>query len=899
MDPDFLQTLFNADEATLHTLISDQLVTEGTLEELKDLSAQFYFADPAKALQIATTASRLGGLLSIDATALGYWTLANAWLFNDRYHQAVRLFEQARAIYLAQGRWLDAARMGVGHVWSLAYTGQFDQALALATEIKPVLEQSATEDRADRSRLGGLYNNVGIIYDLMGHYEESLDAYDQKLKIALATGNALDVARTQLNRGCTLTYLNAFDEARTAFQQAQPALAQQQAHADLARLAFNQGTLYARWGKFPAAENAFIEAGAELAALEGVEQFQAVIRLYRGLARFAHPSVPIAQILEELNAARLLLSTHGPLFEEGLAWLGLGQCHLALKAFDFAQLDFEQVLALARAGAGRPLNYEALAGLAVLNESRGNATGAVEFYEQALSEIESIRGELRINTLRASFLADKLTIYQNLVIFYAKLAQPADSFATVERAKSRLLAEHLAGRLSGDVAALAQSADQLVRPLAHNLADTLKQLENSYRQIELAELMSPNELGLSTPDPTTALEVSQLEKSVVNLVRQIERLKPMFGALSTGYTIPLKDIQLHLQNKLLLQYQVVRDQIWVFAVNDTGLTIYQDIARVTEIETAWQRLLAAIDRILGLAARYGTVRLKLYWPALLADADTHLRDLYDLLIRPVASHLHQSSTVIISPDGPLHYIPFQALSDGKTYLIEQQTISYTPSATILDLCARYPAAGRGVLAVGWSGNRLQQINAEIQSVRELFPDATCLSEAEATTDQLLSKAPACQIIHLAAHAHFRTDSPLLSSLSFADRRLTLAEVSRLQLSADLVTLSGCETGRGRLQGADLISLASGFLGAGAKSLLVSLWQVDDSMTAGLMKDIYGALRAGIGKATALRSAQLKLLQQGRDHPAEYGFYCHPAYWASFVLIGESGEISWPDKGQAL
>jgi CHAT domain-containing protein len=127
---------------------------------------------------------------------------------------------------------------------------------------------------------------------------------------------------------------------------------------------------------------------------------------------------------------------------------------------------------------------------------------------------------------------------------------------------------------------------------------------------------------------------------------------------------------------------------------------------------------------------------------------------------------------------------------------------------------------------------------------------------------------------------------MLSSLSLADRRLTLAEVARLRLGADLVALSGCETGRGRLYGADLISLAGGFLGAGARSLLVSLWRVDDATTARLMSGFYRALRRGEGRAAALRTAQLGLLALGRERPIEYDAYRHPAYWAPFVLVGE-------------
>jgi len=98
-------------------------------------------------------------------------------------------------------------------------------------------------------------------------------------------------------------------------------------------------------------------------------------------------------------------------------------------------------------------------------------------------------------------------------------------------------------------------------------------------------------------------------------------------------------------------------------------------------------------------------------------------------------------------------------------------------------------------------------------------------------------------------------------------------------------LSGCETGHGQLRGADLISLATGFLGAGARSLLVSLWRVEDEATAQLMAHFYQALFAGQNRAQALRTAQLALLQRGRAATNRDQLFTHPAYWAPFMLIG--------------
>lgn len=126
---------------------------------------------------------------------------------------------------------------------------------------------------------------------------------------------------------------------------------------------------------------------------------------------------------------------------------------------------------------------------------------------------------------------------------------------------------------------------------------------------------------------------------------------------------------------------------------------------------------------------------------------------------------------------------------------------------------------------------------------------------------------------------------MLSSIALSDRRLTLAEISRLHLRADLATLSGCETAAGQLTGTDVLSLATGFLGAGVRSLLVSMWRVEDSTTARLMDSFYGAVQGGHSYAEALCTAQRALLTLGRQSEDEQKAFQHPAFWAPFVLHG--------------
>jgi len=154
-------------------------------------------------------------------------------------------------------------------------------------------------------------------------------------------------------------------------------------------------------------------------------------------------------------------------------------------------------------------------------------------------------------------------------------------------------------------------------------------------------------------------------------------------------------------------------------------------------------------------------------------------------------------------------------------------------------------------------------------------------EEEAQHQRFEAEAGERQLIHLATHAQFRQDDPLFSALLLADGELTAQDLFNLELKASLVTFSACETGLGKLGGGDeLLGLSRACLYAGASSLVLSLWRVEDQSVAELMQLFYTRLLAGRRKGAALRLAQVTLLQSES--------YRHPFFWAPFTLIGHAG-----------
>jgi CHAT domain-containing protein len=256
--------------------------------------------------------------------------------------------------------------------------------------------------------------------------------------------------------------------------------------------------------------------------------------------------------------------------------------------------------------------------------------------------------------------------------------------------------------------------------------------------------------------------------------------------------------------------------------------------------------------------------------------------LYQIIMTPLGDYLAETDTVssqlTIIPHGFLHQVPFHALFDGQDYLIDRWEIAYAPSANVYLHCQQRPSTPQHkALIVGVSDPSIPAVAAEVNAVVNHLPQAQFLIDEEATTSSFHTHAADCDLLHLACHGLFRADNPLFSALKLSDGWLTATEAMQLHLPDALVTLSACESGRSQIAGGDeLLGLLRAFLGAGAATVVVSLWLVQDDTTARLMANWYEQLQGqGLSPAAALRAAQLALKA---DYP-------HPYYWAPFIAVG--------------
>jgi CHAT domain-containing protein len=308
-------------------------------------------------------------------------------------------------------------------------------------------------------------------------------------------------------------------------------------------------------------------------------------------------------------------------------------------------------------------------------------------------------------------------------------------------------------------------------------------------------------------------------------------------------------------------------------------------------------------------------------------------------MRPLRPLAGDASRLLVSPDGDLNLVPFEALVDEHgRYLIERYATSYfTSGRDLLRMQVPRAKAGPPVIvanplfgeppltqsnrqdrkttrtqATRRSATAAEDLSSmyfaplaataeEARAIKALFPEAMLLSGAQATK-AALQRVEAPRILHIASHGFFLKDAapdvaqawaenPLVrSGLALAganlkgaaqgDGVLTALEASSLNLwGTRLVTLSACDTGIGEVRnGEGVYGLRRALVLAGTETLVMSLWPVSDSIARETMVAYYSGLRAGLGRGDALRQAKLAMLSRSSRQ--------HPFYWASFIQSGQ-------------
>ena len=587
-----------------------------------------------------------------------------------------------------------------------------------------------------------------------------------------------------------------------------------------------------------------------------------------GLARVEYLSGSFAESSQQASLALQFAQSSGAPAQQAEAWFAMGEAARGGLDPDAALAAYGQALSLAGGDGDPDLLWQVHYGRGKALERLGHADRAIVELQAAVHIIEGVRGRLREERFRAGWLEDKYQVYVDLIRMQLTLGRVDEAFATAERQRARSFLTQLDRGF----------------PTTQNPQHAERQEALRQRVLLLQDSLDA-ERDKSAPE-RRQLAIAAFSRELVQAERDYQALLDDMGSAWSGLqTIAVPDlpaVQKRLAaNEALIEYVVGEHELIMFLVRADRLTAHtSDLSRT--------QLTAAVDLVREMISRPGAD----FWnlPAARLSA---------ALIEPLlgSGQLENVAHLDIVPHDILNYLPFALLPTdgaGSRLLMEDYSLSYLPAAAALEGAAPRSTQGTTLLAMAPAKARLRYAPEEAERVAELFgAGAKLLSGIEATESAFKEQAGDYQVLHLATHGSFNRRNPLLSGLELeADGRndglLEVHEILGIALQTELVTLSACQTGlasgwfRDIPAGDDFVGLTRAFLLAGSRSVLATLWEVDDRSTVSVMEGFYQRFGAGSERdqAEALAAVQRKL-------KSSTDFY-HPFYWAPFVLVGQHG-----------
>ena len=739
----------------------------------------------------------------------------------------------------------------------------------------------------DRHSEGIANNALGQAYEALNEPKLALDHYEQALRLFEAAGAMNGIGPTN----CLVAHVhltgNRLEQALTFYQRC----LNLSHNAGMVRheiIALTQiASVYASQQRFDLALPQHLR----------VQKFYESIGDRRGLAR--------------------ALVGYGDL------WIQAGQKQRALDAY-------QQALDLSEQVGEQNTQLMALYGLAHTNFVNGAPDDALRFIQRSLKLIEALRANVASPEFRTSYFSGERQHYDLAIQILAQLHRlhPEQDFA----AQALVVGELSRARLLLDL--VTQSSANIREGAAKELLDKERELRGLFR----AQAEYRMNLGSNPKDTAEFTEVDgqlvQLKADYQRVEAQLRQQNPYLSSLEQFEPLSLEQIQKELpDDTILLEYALGDEHSYLLAVTHNSIDIHE-LTKRQLIEDSVRKLYESVT------AQQGTDGQSTdEYRAKIAAAENAFpetaRALSQILLGPVADKLGNKRLILVL-EGALQYVPFAALPspaapESTTPLLVTNEIVREPSFSALVAIrkniARHSSSPGKLVAViadpvlNRSDDRVQHdplspatAVAEAQLDQPLTRDAgfTRLAHASEEADTISAAAPKgttmiakgfdanretvmsanvgqFQIVHFATHGVLNSEHPELSAIVLTmvdhngaptDGLMSLHDIYSLDLSAQLTVLSACQTALGKdIRGEGMVGLNHAFMSAGSKSVVSSLWKVDDRATADLMREFYQSmLQEGMSPAAALRSAQRKMMEKNGTSA--------PYYWAGFVIQGE-------------
>ncbi|HKY42306.1 MAG TPA: CHAT domain-containing protein [Pyrinomonadaceae bacterium] len=772
-------------------------------------------------------------------------------------------------------------------------------------------------------------NNIGKIYGDASDPQRALEYYLQALPIYKSLANQVAEGIALNNIGTAYTKLGEPNKALEYLQQALSKIrAEATAKNNESLTLTNIGHAYSRLDNNEQALNYYNQA--RTIQQQTGNKTQEAETLDNIGALYSQQNQP-QKAVEYHQQALALQRAAGNVRREAISLSNLGHVYTLLGQTNEGLDYFNQSLSIFRRIGDLNNAAVALEGLARGEQQRGNLSEARKRIEESLSLIETVRAHSGSQQHRASYLASREKAYKLLVeiLMQQDAAAPgkghdAEALQASERGRARSLTEMLN-----------ESHVDIRRGVSADLVTKEREIRQSLNAKAQRQIQLTAQKGNQQEIEALKKEISALEDDYQQVQAAIRKASPAYTALTQPQPLDLKAIQEQLDpSTIMLEYSLGDQQSYLWVVTQNSLNTYKLPKREQVEKVARQVYDALAARSVVKSIETPTERR-----ARIAEADAQFQqgasELGRMILAPAAAEFGKKRLVIVA-DGALQYLPFVALSvaSNRPIILDHEIISL-PSlsafavqrrnlsnrelapkavAVIADPVfstndARLKAAvpvkdasgevstriiehtaggAKGQLSIPrlpftrWEADQILAVAPRESSMKALDFRA---NRSIATSDEL-SKY---RYVHFATHGYLDTTRAGLSAivLSMVDEQgkpqdgfLRTHDIYNLELPAELVVLSACETGLGKdIKGEGLEGLTRGFMYAGARRVVVSLWNVNDKATAGLMQRLYtGMLRNNKTPAAALRAAQIELL---RTRPWQ-----SPYYWAAFVMQGE-------------
>jgi CHAT domain-containing protein len=836
-----------------------------------------------------------------------------------QFQTALQSLQQALEIYQEIGDQTGESTVlnNIGTIYDKI--GQYPEALEY-------YQQSLVRVRemGDRPREGVTLNNIGTVYRNLGRYSAALNYHQQSLEIAREVGYRASEGSALNNIGLVYHSLGQYPTALDYYQQSLVILREVGDQTSESSALNNIGLVYQNIGQYPVALDYYQQSlisAREVGDRAGESRIRNNIgTIYRYLGQY-----PVA--LDYYQQAIVIVREIGDQASEGTILHNIGGIYDDLGQYTAALNHYQQALDFHREVGNRAGEGVTLSNIGVAYDNLEQHTTALDYYQQSLAIHREVGNpaveSTTLNNVGGAYNSlgqypSALTYYQQALTIAREVGDRATEGSILNNIGVTFLAT---SQYESAEETLLQALSVLESIRASELTDVQK-VSIFETQVGTYQGLQQALIAQDDPEKTrTALAVSERGRgrAFIDLLAA-RQANPTLSAPPE-----VADVQriAQQQNATLVQYSVIDSELgavlYIWVIEPTGEIDFRSVDLAT-LEQPLSELVSASREAIASGNRGATVR-----PVPSAESQQQrtaeqrqkLQQLHRLLIEPIQDLLPTSEeeTVIFIPHNELFLVPFPALMNAEgRYLIQDHTILTAPSIQVLqfthqigqsNVARNRSTSADQVLVVGnpimptlWSPD--EQTSEPLPSLPGAEEEAIAISTLfnteplmwnEASESAVVQRMQSAQVIHLATHGLLEYGNPQESGVrdfpgaialapdNTNDGLLTSSEILDLNLNAELVVLSACDTGRGNLTSDGVIGLSRSLISAGVPSIIVSLWAVDDNATSELMQEFYRRWQTNeqpLDKAQALRQAMLTTMQ---THP-------DPRDWAAFTLIGE-------------